>query len=137
MGTTNYYNTFIAVASDSPASAAIEPPSRDEPTIAELHYELIAAEPYTRTSDEVIFETHARRAGIPDTERYAAREAFFSKGQPCLRSSPLGKRYGWGIHHDSEGRVALVPLGSDEYERLASDPSVAHTSAMRSTRGTR
>ena len=136
MGTTNYYNTFIAVASDSPASAAIEPPSRDEPTIAELHYELIAAEPYTRTSDEVIFETHARRAGIPDTERYAAREAFFSKGQPCLRSSPLGKRYGWGIHHDSEGRVALVPLGSDEYESFASDPSVAHTSAMRSTRGT-
>ena len=137
MGTTNYYNTFIAVASDSPASAAIEPPSRDEPTIAELHYELIAAEPYTRTSDEVIFETYARRAGINDTERDAAREAFFSKGQPCLRSSPLGKRYGWGIHHDSEGRVALVPLGSDEYERLASDPSVAHTSAMRSTRGTR
>ena len=136
MGTTNYYNTFIAVASDSPASAAIEPPSRDEPTVAELHYELIAAEPYTRTSDEVIFETYARRAGINDTERDAAREAFFSKGQPCLRSSPLGKRYGWGIHHDSEGRVALVPLGSDEYERFASDPSVAHTSAMRSTRGT-
>ena len=137
MGTTNYYNTFIAVASDSPASAAIEPPSRDDPTIAELHYELIAAEPYTRTSDEVIFETCARRTGIPDTERDAAREAFFSKGQPCLRSSPLGKRYGWGIHHDSEGRVALVPLGSDEYERFASDPSVAHTSAMRSTRATR
>ena len=136
MGTTNYYDTVIAVASDSPASAAIEPPSRDDPTIAELHYELIAAEPYTRTSDEVIFETYARRTGIPDTERDAAREAFFSKGQPCLRSSPLGKRYGWGIHHDSEGRVALVPLGSDEYERFASDPSVAHTSAMRSTRGT-
>ncbi|WP_298711512.1 DUF6157 family protein [Micrococcus sp. 2A] len=40
------------------------------------------------------------------------REAFFAKSQACLRASPLGKRHGWGLHHDAEGRVALVPLGS-------------------------
>lgn len=134
MHTTNYVETFIEVAEDSPAGHAVEPPARDEPTIAQLHYELISTQPYALTSDDVVFETYARRAGVPDGERDAARTAFFSKGQPCLRSSPLGKRYGWGIHHDAEGRVALYPQESAEYARLAADADVAHTKAMRSKR---
>lgn len=134
MHTTNYRDTFIEVAEDSPAAHAEEPPVKDDPTIAQLHYELIAAHPYALTSDDVIFETHARRSGIGEAERDAAREAFFSKGQACLRSSPLGKRYGWGIHSDAEGRVALVARESDDYARLAADPAVAHTRAMRSRR---
>lgn len=134
MHTTNYLGTFIEVAEDCPATHAIEPPAKADPTIAQLHYELLAEHPYTLTSDDVVFETYARRAGIAPDERDAAREAFFSKGQPCLRSSPLGKRYGWGLHHDAEGRVALVPLESADYARLAADPEVAHTRAMRSKR---
>ena len=54
--------------------------------------------------------------------------------EPSLRSSPLGKRYGWGIHHDADGRIALVPLGSDEYRALAADPHVTQLTAMRSAR---
>jgi hypothetical protein len=134
MHTTNYSDTFIEVAEDSPADHAQEPPAKADPTIAQLHYELIAAQPYALTSDDVIFETHARRAGIPEADRAAARAAFFAKGQACLRSSPLGKRYGWGIHSDAEGRVALYARESDEYARLASDAGVAHTRAMRSRR---
>jgi len=134
MHTTNYFDTFIAVAEDCPAAASEVPPAAQSPTIAMLHFELIASEPYAKTSDEVIFETYARRAGLADDERDAARDAFFSKGQPCLRSSPLGKRYGWGIHSDTEGRVALVPQGTPEYERLSSDPGVTQTSAMRTRR---
>ncbi|MFS0732451.1 DUF6157 family protein [Microbacterium sp. 1P10UB] len=134
MHTTNYVDTFIAVAPDSPAESATEPAHREPPTIAELHYELIAGHPYRYTSDDVVFETHARRAGIPEEEREAARAAFFSKGQPCLRSSPLGKRLGWGTHHDAEGRVALVAVESDDYARLAADASLTQTRAMRSSR---
>lgn len=132
--TTNYFDTFIAVAEDSPTDHAVEPPVKDAPTIASLHYELISSAPYTLTSDDVIFETYARRAGIADDKRDAAREAFFSKGQPCLRSSPLGKRYGWGIHSDAEGRVAVVAADSDEYARLLSDEATTQTRAMRSKR---
>ncbi len=131
--TTNYLGTFIEVADDCPAEHAVEPPASEKPTIAALHYRLIAEQPYSRTSDDVIFETHARRHGIP-VDDSAAREEFFSRGQACLRSSPLGKRYGWGIHHDAEGRVALVPRESEEYARLAADPATAHTRAMRSRR---
>lgn len=132
--TTNYFNTFIAVADDSPADHSAEPPAKADPTIAALHYELIASAPYTRTSDDVIFETYALRAGIAEADLPAAREAFFSKGQPCLRSSPLGKRYGWGIHSDSEGRVALLAAESDEYARLQADAAITQTRAMRSRR---
>lgn len=132
--TTNYVSTFIEVAEDCPVDAAVAPPAKDPATIAQLHYELIEASPIGLSSDDVVFGTHALRAGIPEAELPAAREAFFSKGQPCLRSSPLGKRYGWGILSDEQGRVALVPLGSPEYQRLAADPALKHTRAMRSSR---
>lgn len=134
MHTTNYVDTFIELAEDCPTDHALEPPARAQPTVAQLHYELIAAEPYALTSDDVVFEAHARRAGIADEERATAREAYFAKGQPCLRSSPLGKRYGWGIHSDGEGRVALYARESEDYARLAADPAVTHTRAMRSRR---
>ena len=131
--TTNYVDTFIEVAEDCPIDHATEPPVAEKPTIAAMHYRLIAEQPYARTSDDVIFETYALRNGIA-LDDAAARESFFSKGQPCLRSSPLGKRYGWGLHHDAQGRVALVPRDSEQYTALAADPALAHTRAMRSRR---
>lgn len=131
--TTNHLATFIEVAEDCPADHAVETPVAEKPTIAALHYRLISERPFARTSDDVIFETHALRHGVP-VDDAAAREEFFSKGQACLRSSPLGKRYGWGIVHDAEGRVALVPRESEEYAALAADPTLAHTRAMRSKR---
>jgi len=118
----------------APVDHAVEPPTGEKPTIAALHYRLLAEAPYARTSDDVIFETWAVRQGLSDEERPAAREAFFARGQACLRASPLGKRYGWGFHHDAEGRVALVPRESEQYTLLAADPALAHTRAMRSRR---
>jgi hypothetical protein len=81
-----------------------------------------------------LFEVYALRNAITAEARTAEREAFFAKDQPCLRSSPLGKRYGWGIHHDRNGRVALVALGSTRYDALAGDGSLRHVKAMRSRR---
>ncbi|MDO9063323.1 MAG: DUF6157 family protein [Microbacterium sp.] len=135
MGTTNYTNTFIQVAEDCPVQEAQVPPvSGKVPTIAQLHHRLIADHPYEFTSDDVLFTVHAIRHGIPVDVRARERAAFFAKDQACLRSSPLGKRYGWGVHHDEDGRVALVPLGSDQYRALAGDPRVRQLVAMRSTR---
>lgn len=131
--TTNYRNTFIEVSDDCPAEYGAEPPIAENLSIAALHYRLIAEHPYARTSDDVLFETHALRKGI-DADDAAAREEFFSKGQPCLRSSPISKRYGWGTHHDAEGRVALYARESDEYTALAADPTLTHKKAMRSSR---
>ena len=134
MHTTNYFRTFIAVAEDCPVEVGVEPPEKPDPTIADLHFALITAAPYALTSDDVLFETHARRTGIQDADRDAARAAFFGRSQACLRSSPLGKRYGWGLHHDEQGRVAAYPRESDEYARLEADPELTHVRAMRSKR---
>lgn len=139
MHTTNYVDTFITVAADSAAAGATVPPERATPSVAGLTYRMIADHPYRYTSDDVVFTVWADRHAVPEADRAAARAAFFAKGQPCLRSSDLPKRYGWGVHADGESRVALVPLGSDEYASLAAgvDPHgtpVTVTRAMRSKR---
>ncbi len=133
MHTTNYVDTFIEVAGDCPVTVAQEPPAAAAPSIARLQYELVVNHPYELTSDDVIFTVHARRRGIAEEQLSAARNEFFSRGQPCLRSSPLAKRYGWGVHSDTVGRVALVPLGTDDYEAVR-DRSATVTAAMRSSR---
>jgi Family of unknown function (DUF6157) len=132
MTTTNYYNTFIEVADDCPIAVAEVPPlKKDTPSVANLQFDMMMANPYKYTSDEVVFGIHALRNGI-DGNLEAERAAFFAKGQPCLRASPLSKRYGWGTHHDGDGRVALYPSESVEYQQFARDAALKHTKAMRS-----
>ena len=131
--TTNYRSTFIEVAEDCPTDHAQEPPATEVPTIGALHYRMIAEHPFERTSDDVIFSTWALRRGIDPDDR-EARDEFFSRGQACLRASPLGKRYGWGVLSDAEGRVSLVARESEEYALLAADPTLGHTRAMRAKR---
>jgi len=140
MHTTNYANTFILVAPDSTASGASSPPARGTPSVAELTHRMIADAPHRYTSDDVVFTVWADRRGVPAEERARARGEFFSVGRPCLRSSDLGKRYGWGVLSDADGRVALVPVGSPEYEQLstgrrADGGEVRVIAAMRSARG--
>ncbi|MCL2423571.1 MAG: DUF6157 family protein [Micrococcales bacterium] len=132
MGTTNYTSAFIQVADDCPVTSAQEPPAGS--SVAALQFALIADHPYELTSDDVLFEVHATRNNVAEDDRAEARTAFFARSQACLRASALAKRYGWGIHHDEQSRVALVPLGSDRYDALANDPSVRHLKAMRSSR---
>ncbi|WP_309131215.1 DUF6157 family protein [Brevibacterium sp.] len=132
--TTNYTNTFIRVAQDSALTGPKVPAPREKQSIAQLQYELLIDDPYALTSDDLLFDVHAIRKGIADEEREAAREEFFSKSQACLRASPLPKTHGWGLHHDVASRIALIPLGSDEYRRLSEDEGVQQLHAMRSKR---
>jgi hypothetical protein len=47
-----------------------------------------------------------------------------SKGHPHLRVSALPKRYGWGIHNNAEGKIALIAVESPEYKQLMNDPGI-------------
>jgi hypothetical protein len=133
--TTNYFGTLIAIADDSFVTAGTKPPEKEgNPSVAFRTWQVIAEQPYQLTSDDVIFGVWADRQDIPAAERDAAREQFFSKGQPCLRASDLGKKYGWGIHSDDEGRVALVGVESSAYDALLNDPKVKVVKAMKSKR---
>jgi hypothetical protein len=134
--TTNYVNTFIEVADDSPATQGEIPPRKDDTkSAATSQFELLSQNPYAFTSDDVLFDVYARKNDLTDSERPEARQQFFSKGQPCFRSSPLTKRYGWGVHSNGEGKIAIYALGSDAYTRLINDDTLRHVKAMRSKRG--
>ena len=132
--TTNDANAFIAVAEDCPVDVGTAPPERTPASVARLQYDMLVDAPYRYTSDEVLFGVHALRTGVPASEMAAARAAFFSRGQPCLRSSPLAKSYGWGFHFDNQGRVALVAAGTARYDELVADGSLAQRRAMRQSR---
>lgn len=131
--TTNYTNTFIEVAEDCPATEGEIPPVKgDNLTVANRQFEMVLKHPYKYTSDDVLFQVYAERNDIPKTEYKRAREEFFSKGQPCFRASPLTKRYGWGVHNDKDGRIALYALGSTEYKKFSKDKSLQVVKAMKS-----
>jgi hypothetical protein len=137
--TTNYRNAFIQVADDCPVGVGTVPPvCAEKPSIAGLQYGMIARAPYAYTSDDVIFATSAAGraldADASPEQRRSARDAFFSKGQACMRASPLAKRYGWGIHADAEGRIAIYGVKSERYCELACDPKIKQLKAMRSKR---
>jgi hypothetical protein len=133
MKTTNYFDAFISVSEDSPAKRGEIPPLKNgEKTIAGLQYDLIKSNPYLYTSDEVVFAVYAQRNIIGKGDMETERERFFSKGQPCLRSSSLVKRYGWSVHSNNEGRVAIYPMESKEYLMYSGDKSLKQLKGMKS-----
>lgn len=134
--TTNYINTFIEIAEDCPATSSEIPPQKgDARTVANIQFDMLKDKPYEYTSDDVVFGAYAEKNDIGASQRATEREKFFNKGQPCLRSSPLTKRYGWGVHSNGEGKIAIYAAGSDDYERLAADKRLKHVKAMRSKKG--
>ncbi|WP_431855762.1 DUF6157 family protein [Azospirillum sp.] len=129
---TNYRNTFITVSPDCGAAQGTVPAKAE--SVAGLQHALLRERPYAITSDDLLFEVFARRNDIAETDRPQARAAFFAKPQACLRVSPLVKQYGWGLHHDGDGRVALHAVESDDYRRLLARPDLTIVAGMRNRR---
>lgn len=130
--TTNYFDTLIEVAEDTKVDCATIPPAKDNKTVAQMQYELLDGNPYKYSSDDILFRVYAERNNISQDEYPQAREQFFSKGQPCLRTSPLTKNYGFGVHSNKEGKIALYGMETEAYQKLLSDTSVKKIKAMKS-----
>jgi hypothetical protein len=131
----NYYETLIEVADDCPATEGLVPQARGgKKTKAVVEYELLAKHPYTYTEEDIAFETYAVLHDIPKASRPEEREKFLSKGHPHLRVSALAKRYGWGMHNNADGKIALIAVESPEYRRLMNDPRTTKVKAFRSKR---
>lgn len=133
--TTNYFNTFIEVAEDCPVSSAEIPPTKgDKKSIAYYQFEMIIDNPYQFSSDDVLFKVFAIRNKLMEGELGVEREHFFSKGKPCFRTSSLPKRYGWGVHNNEDGKIALYALESVEYKKILLDETVEKVRALRTKR---
>lgn len=135
----NYYSTFIQIAADCPVKMAVIPVVKNgQKSVPVFEYELLSAKPYFYTQEELLFEVHVRRKSIAANELKSRRQElwreFFYKPHACLRASSLPKKYGWGIHFNIEGKIALVPMESKEYQRLVKNESFKQLLAMRSQR---
>ena len=124
MKTTNIPNSFIYVAEDCPAFMAEIPPAREPKSIPQIEYEVLIDNPYKYTSDDVLYVANAERRNI-------AREDFFARIQPDFRLSPLTQRYGWGVHADENGKLAIYAVESAEYEMFAHDAALTQLKGNR------
>jgi len=140
----SYMNTFIRVSLDCPVEHGVVPMAKKESKPAHLiQYELLINEPYAYTQDELIYAVHIRHKQIPQSEVETRGDeiyaALFAKNHPCLRVSMLPKKYGWGVHYDEAGRIAIYPMESETYqsfidaEQAVNGPKVLY--AMRNARG--
>lgn len=116
-------HTFVQVAPDCSAERGTAPASKREPPPTHVvQFALLIADPYRYTNEELILEVFARRQGLggPELEssRGALRDELFSRPHPCMRASMLPKKFGWGVHSDSGGRLALYARESESYQRL-------------------
>ncbi len=63
-------------------------------------------------------------------------DVLFSKPHACMRASQLPKKYGFGIHYDSEGRIAISGMETPENERFVqSGDEITLLNGMRRRRG--
>ena len=131
----NYYETFILVAEDYPAKEGVVPIIKEGITkpIHAIQYDLISQKPYKLTQEDILFMVFAERNSIPKKDT-KARMKFFEKNHPCLRSSALPKKYGWGVHFNEEGKAALFSVSSSEYSKFAQGNDVKLFKAMRNKR---
>jgi hypothetical protein len=133
--TTNYFDTFIEVAEDTKVDAAKIPEEKNgKKTIASMEFEMLSKKPYKYTSDDVLFQVYADRYDLTKPEYNEARAQFFSKGQACFRASPLTKQYGFGVHFDHKGKMALYGMETKEYQQFLKDTTIQKVKAMRSAR---
>jgi hypothetical protein len=133
--TTNYFNTFIEVAGDCPVKQAEIPRQKEEEkTPVTIVFEMIKNNPYKYTSDEVLFYLHAVKNRISEAAWNFEKQKYFSRTQACLRSFPFAKRYGWGIHYNAEGKIALYAIESSEYKKLSKDKTLKIVKGTRTKR---
>ena len=135
----NPTNTFVLASDDCPVDQGVIPtPKADKQTLASLQYQILTSHPYRYTLDELILEVHLRRLGLSEAERAQQapqiRDELFRKSHPCMRASPLPKTYGFGVHYDQQGRIAIYPIDSAEYQRLAHSTDLTVVKGLRNRR---
>lgn len=133
----SYTDTFITVSPDSPVTASARPPLKGgAKTKPLLEYELLSAHPYGFTEKELIYQVHVQHKGITEEEQQERegeiREGLFAKSHPCMRASMLPKKYGYGVHYDHEGKIAIYGVETSRYRALAEgEAGVRVIAAMR------
>ena len=99
---------LIEVAEDYEGRFAQEPPDGTPKTITRIEYELLMARPYKFTERELFHEVHV----VQRNKTHLKIDSYNIKR--CL----LVQSFGWGLHRNREGKLALVAPDSDQYKEL-------------------
>jgi hypothetical protein len=127
-----FRDTFVHIAADCPESSGIEPPCRGgKKPVHLIQLELLLGRPHHFTHETLVVESELLREPPTGETRAEILSRIRAKPLPCLRCSPLAKRYGWGFHFDGEGKIAVHPAGSASYGKLAADRNLDQVAAMR------
>ncbi|WP_440890175.1 DUF6157 family protein [Vibrio sp. WZ-1] len=105
---------LILMSQDTIATQSEMPPESD--AITRIVYEVLTEHPYRFTEPELHREVHYERRGM----------RHLKIGSYSIKRSNLLKKYGWGIHKDSDGRLALVASDTDKYVRLSQTVKTSH-----------
>ncbi|MEK3890488.1 DUF6157 family protein [Bacillus sp. FSL K6-3431] len=131
----SYKDTFITISEDSNLASSIVPvPRNKKPTVASIEYDLIKNNPYKYTQEDVQFETYLIKNQSELNNINDLRELFFTKTKACFRASPLVKKYGWGIHYDDQGKIAIYDVKSETYNQFLKTDNISIIKGMRSKR---
>ena len=114
---------LITVADKCPANRGMEPTTnRAEKTITMHQYDVLTEMPYQLTYKQLKEEVHRTRWGKEFTDEQL--ETYM------MKRSGLCKIYGWGVHEDKNGKLALVGCETKEYRRLVKDLQVQKEKAL-------
>lgn len=131
----SYKNTLITISEDSKVSSAKVPVIKNEkPTIAYIEHDVINNNTYKFTQEDVQFKTYLTKNQMEAENSAELREQFFSKSKACFRASPLVKNYGWGIHYNNQGKIAIFDVNSEMYNQLLKQDDITKLKGMRSKR---
>ncbi|MFC1805592.1 DUF6157 family protein [Planctomycetota bacterium] len=118
-----YREELIEVAEDCPVDHAVEPPDdRPNKTRARIAYEMLSEHPYQYTEIEFFHELDVVRRCKPNAKIRSYQ----------IKRFPLVQKYGWGIHRNQQGKLALVAMESDRYREL--QRTIKRTKSYRKSR---
>lgn len=97
---------LIMVAEDSVVDRAVVPGPKK--TIPRITYEVLIENPYKYTEEDLRHEVHVVRRN----------KSGLKLGSYNIKRSLLLQKFGWGIHRNKQGKMALIPVESAKYQEL-------------------
>lgn len=115
-------NTLITIAASSSEKSIIPVSKSKKETVKEVVYRVLKENPYKFKQYELFYEVHINQL---KKIRQLKLETY------KLQRSELCALLGWGIHGDSEGRLALVAADSEEYKAMLSNKEIKKINAYK------
>ncbi len=127
----NLKNTFIQISETCPFRFGLPHKLRlNINSIAHYQYQMLFENPYAFNAEELLFSAYAIHHNIDPVLWKFEQYKYVVKEQPNLRSSPLCQTYGWGLHCDEHGGIALCGAETDLYTEFCNNQDLKQYKAF-------